>query len=439
MKTLTRKSMLSLLLCALLLALVPVSAVRAENRFISTHARAAALIDVTSGRILYSSRGDEPMLIASLTKIMTALVAIENGDITSKVKVGKNAFAKEGSSLYLKMGEEMTLKDMLYGLMLRSGNDAATAIAEHVGGSEQGFVYLMNAKAQELNLKNTHFANPHGLDAEGHFSSANDLAVLTAYAMHNPVFKEIVATKEKTADNPYEKWDYKWSNKNKMLRLYEGADGVKTGYTKKALRCLVSSATRDGQQLVAVTLNDGNDWNDHSSLLDFGFNHYPLKTLVERGEAVKGYSLVTGKAFAYPLGQGEEARLVNKLELSEAPQASAGGNAASTGSVGSAGVGSSVSAGAGRASVNASGSEGSSGTGANVSEGDINFGLRGVIILQLGDKEIGRVPVYTPSQLPPETSPYVEKYNAASASAYPAGNWLQAFGSALRALFHTGG
>lgn len=427
MKILTRKSMLSLLLCALLLALVPVSAVSAENRSISTHARAAALIDVTSGRILYSSRGDEPMLIASLTKIMTALVAIENSDITSKVKVGKNAFAKEGSSLYLKMGEEMTLKDMLYGLMLRSGNDAATAIAEHVGGSEQGFVYLMNAKAQELNLKNTHFANPHGLDAEGHFSSANDLAVLTAYAMHNPVFKEIVATKEKTADNPYEKWDYKWSNKNKMLRLYEGADGVKTGYTKKALRCLVSSATRDGQQLVAVTLNDGNDWNDHASLLDFGFNHYPLKTLVERGEAVKGYSLVTGKAFAYPLGQGEEARLVNKLELSADPQASAGGGAAGTGSAGSAGVGSSVSAGAGRASVNASGSE-----------GDLNFGLRGVIILQLGDKEIGRVPVYTPSQLPLETSPYVEKYNAASATAYPAGNWLQAFGSALRALFHTG-
>lgn len=424
MKTLTRKSTLSLLLCVLLLALVPVSAVRAENLSISTHARAAALIDVTSGRILYSSRGDEPMLIASLTKIMTALVAIENGDITSKVKVGKNAFAKEGSSLYLKLGEEMTLKDMLYGLMLRSGNDAATAIAEHVGGSEQGFVYLMNAKAQELNLKNTHFANPHGLDAEGHFSSANDLAVLTAYAMHNPVFKEIVATKEKTADNPYEKWDYKWSNKNKMLRLYEGADGVKTGYTKKALRCLVSSATRDGQQLVAVTLNDGNDWNDHASLLDFGFNHYPLKTLVERGEAVKGYSLVTGKAFAYPLGQGEEARLVNKLVLSAAPQASAGGNAAGTGSTG---AGSSVSAGAGRASANANGSE-----------GDVNFGLRGVIILQLGDKEIGRVPVYTPGQLPPETSPYEKIYNAASASAYPAGNWLQAFGSALRALFRTG-
>lgn len=415
MKTLSRKSLLSLTLC-LLLALVPVSVLQAENRSVSTHARAAALIDVTSGRLLYSSRGDEQMLIASLTKIMTAIVAIENGDITSKVKVGKNAYAKEGSSLYLKLGEEMTLKDMLYGLMLRSGNDAATAIAEHVGGSEQGFVYLMNVKAQELNLKNTHFANPHGLDAEGHYSSANDLAVLTAYAMHNPVFKEIVATKEKTADNPYEKWDYKWSNKNKMLRLYEGADGVKTGYTKKALRCLVSSATRNGQQLVAVTLNDGNDWNDHAALLDFGFNHYPLKTLVERGDTVKGYGLVTGKAFAYPLGEGEEARLVNKLVLSEG-QGTAGAGVSSGGSEG-------ASAGAGRAEARAA-------------AGDPSFGLRGVIILQLGGQEIGRVPVYTPGQLPPETSVYERKYSSANASAadYPAGSWLQAFGSALRALF----
>lgn len=399
MKTLTRKSLLFLMLCLLLLAVAPVSSIRAENSSISTHARAAALIDVESGRIIYSSRGDEPMLIASLTKIMTALVAIENGDLSSKVKVGKNAFAKEGSSLYLKQGEEMTLEDMLYGLMLRSGNDAATAIAEHVGGSEQGFVYLMNAKAEELNLTHTHFANPHGLDAEGHYSSANDLAVLTAYALHNPVFKEIVATKEKTADNPYEKWDYKWSNKNKMLRLYEGADGVKTGYTKKALRCLVSSATRNGQQLVAVTLNDGNDWNDHAALLDFGFNHYPLKTLVERGEGVDGYNLVTGKDFAYPLGQGEEARLVTKLVLS--------------------------------GEKNPAGKEARTGTS--------SFGLKGVIILQLGGKEIGRVPVYTPGQLPPEHSAYEKKYSPAGASDYPADTWLQAFGSALRALFHSGG
>ena len=149
MKTLTFRSSLILIWCTLLAVWTPLYPVHAENLSITTHARAAALIDVESGRILYSSRGDEPMLIASLTKIMTAIVAIENGDLDSKVKVGKNAFAKEGSSLYLKHGEEMKLEDMLYGLMLRSGNDAATAIAEHVGGSEQGFVYLMSELPQE--------------------------------------------------------------------------------------------------------------------------------------------------------------------------------------------------------------------------------------------------------------------------------------------------
>lgn len=393
----TLKPSLVLIMCLLLAVLVPVNPVSAENASVSTHARAAALIDVESGRLLYSSRGDEPMLIASLTKIMTAIVAIENGDLASKVKVGKNAFAKEGSSLYLKQGEEMLLEDMLYGLMLRSGNDAATAIAEHVGGSEQGFVYLMNAKAEELGLKNTHFANPHGLDAEGHYSSANDLAVLTAYALHNPVFKEIVGTQEKTADNPYEKWDYKWANKNKMLRLYEGADGVKTGYTKKALRCLVSSATRGGQQLVAVTLNDGNDWNDHAALLNFGFNHYPLKTLIERGEGISGYSFVTSRKFAYPLGQGEEARITTKLVLIEEPAA------------------------AGEKTVRGS-----------------SFGLKGTVVLQLGGKEIGRVPVYEPDRLPPEESMYMKRYSPAGTAAYPADNWLQALGSALRALLQMG-
>ncbi|OMD60213.1 D-alanyl-D-alanine carboxypeptidase family protein [Paenibacillus odorifer] len=395
MKTITRKWPFALILCLSLLLLAPLSSIQAENSSISTHARAAALIDVESGRILYSSRGDEPMLIASLTKIMTALVAIENGDLASKVKVGKNAYAKEGSSIYLQQGEEMTLENMLYGLMLRSGNDAATAIAEHIGGSEEGFVYLMNAKAEELGLTHTHFANPHGLDAEGHYSSANDLAVLTAYALHNPVFKEIVKTQEKTADNPNEKWDYKWRNKNKMLYLYEGADGVKTGYTKKALRCLVSSATRNGQQLVAVTINDGDDWNDHASLLNFGFNHYPLKTLIERGDTVTGYNFVTSKTFAYPLGQGEQNRVITKLVLNQKESASAEATRA-------------------------------------------NFGLQGALVLELGGKEIGRVPVYTPENLPPEQSAYMKKYSPTLAQAYPANNWFQALGSALKALFEMG-
>ncbi|NJJ38115.1 D-alanyl-D-alanine carboxypeptidase family protein [Paenibacillus apii] len=392
MKRVNFRSSLVLVSCCLLLLFAPIAAAEPGRESVSTHAKAASLIDVESGRILYSSHGDEPMLIASLTKIMTAIVAIEYGDLKSKVKVGKNAFAKEGSSLFLRLGEEMTLENMLYGLMLRSGNDAATAIAEHIGGSEEGFVHLMNVKAEELDLKHTHFANPHGLDAEGHYSSANDLAVLTAYAMHNPVFKEIVKTQVKTAGNPYEPWDYKWSNKNKMLRLYEGADGVKTGYTKKALRCLVSSATRGGQQLVAVTLNDGNDWNDHSALLDFGFNRFPLKKLIERGEKLQGYELMAGMDFSYPFTTGEQERVVTELVLNGRPK--------------------------------------------TADSADKSFGLRGTLVLKLGDVSIGRVPVYEPDHLPPATTPYAEKY--ASTQAHPADNWLQAIGSALRALFRLG-
>ncbi|QWU14678.1 D-alanyl-D-alanine carboxypeptidase family protein [Paenibacillus sophorae] len=394
MKRVNFGSSLALVCISLLLLFTPIAAAETETEqeSVSTHAKASALIDVESGRILYSSHGDEPMLIASLTKIMTAIVAIENGDLSSKVKVGKNAFAKEGSSLFLKQGEEMTLENMLYGLMLRSGNDAATAIAEHVGGSEEGFVHLMNAKAEELGLAHTQFANPHGLDAKGHYSTANDLAELTAYALHNPVFKEIVKTQVKTADNPYDKWDYKWSNKNKMLRLYDGADGVKTGYTKKALRCLVSSATRGEQQLVAVTLNDGNDWNDHAALLDFGFNRFPLKTIIERGEQLKGYKLAAGLNFAYPFRQGEQEHVVTELVLNPKRVTKDGA--------------------------------------------DKNFGLRGTLVLKLGGEPIGQVPVYEPGRLPPKKSPYMEKY--ASTSAYPADTWLQAAYSALRALFRIG-
>ncbi len=305
-----------LLILGLLLA-VPLTARAMEKapEAPSTHAQAAALIDVTSGRILYSSNGDDELPIASLTKIMTAIVAIEHGQTKGKVKVSRNAFGKEGSSIYLQLGEEMSLENMLYGLMLRSGNDAATAIAEHVGGSEEGFVHLMNEKVKLLGLEHTRFQNPHGLDANGHYSSANDLAKLTAYALHNPLFKEIVRTPSRKAPNPNDPWDYRWDNKNKMLRFYEGADGVKTGYTKIARRCLVSSATRNGQQVVAVTINDGDDWNDHRKLLDYAFTHYPLTSLVEEGQSVQN-ELRTGTSFRYPLSEEEkddvELRLVLK-------------------------------------------------------------------------------------------------------------------------------
>lgn len=300
------------MLCA---ALMPAAYAAEAPKPPSTSARASALIDVQSGRLLYSDSGDTPMRIASLTKIMTAITAIEEGRLTDTVTVGRNAVGKEGSSIYLRLGEKMSLENMLYGLMLRSGNDAATAIAEHVGGSEEGFVRMMNEKAAWIGLENSTFKNPHGLDQEGHLSTANDLAKLTAYALRNPVFASIVKTKVRKAPNPFEPWDYSWANKNKMLAMYEGADGVKTGYTKTALRCLVSSATRDGQQLAAVTLNDRDDWHDHAALLDWGYSHYKLKSLAKKGEPLNGYALAAGRAMSYPLADGEEAELSNKLVL----------------------------------------------------------------------------------------------------------------------------
>lgn len=288
-----------------------------EVEEVKTNAAASALMDVTSGRLLYSEHGDEEMRIASLTKIMTAIVAIEHGNTKEQVTVGKRAVGKEGSSIYLKLGEQMTLQDMLYGLMLRSGNDAATAIAEHVGGSEEGFVYLMNQKAELLGLTHTHFMNPHGLDTEGHYSSANDLAKLTAYALKNPVFHEIVKTRLKKVPNPNESWDYTWLNKNKLLHMYEGADGVKTGFTKKALRCLVTSATRNDQQLVAVTLRDSTDWVDHQHLLDYGFSHFPLKEVFQKGQDVRDIGFRLGADFAYPFASDEVDQLQQKLEITD--------------------------------------------------------------------------------------------------------------------------
>lgn len=280
---------------------------------VTTSAEASALIDVTTGRMLYSHNGDKPMRIASLTKIMTAIVAIEHGELSDVVKTGIQAYGVEGSSVYLKLGQEMSLHHLLYGLMLRSGNDAAVAIAEHVGGSLDGFVLLMNEKAEQIGMVNTTFRNPHGLDADGHLSTAEDMARLTAYALNNAAFREIVKTPSVKVPNPGEKWDHLWRNKNKMLHLYEGADGVKTGYTKAAGRCLVSSATRDGRQLAAVTLNDGNDWSDHARLLDYGFRQFPLRDLYRQGEPFPGTDLYGDRSFAYPLAEEEDGQIEHEL------------------------------------------------------------------------------------------------------------------------------
>ncbi|SFK92619.1 D-alanyl-D-alanine carboxypeptidase [Paenibacillus sp. 1_12] len=317
-----KKNVVLLLLPVLLISIwTPLPALQAAPA-ISTHAETAALIDVRSGRVLYSKQGDKPMRIASLTKIMTAIVAVEQGKLSDSVKVGKNAFGKEGSSIYLKLNEEMSLNHLLYGMMLRSGNDAATAIAEHIGGTVEGFAYLMNEKARMIGMEHSSFKNPSGLDEEGHFSTANDMAKLAAYSLHNPQFQEIVKTKMKKAPNPNEPWDYTWLNKNKMLQMYEGADGVKTGYTKLALRCLVSSATRGGQQLAVVTLNDGDDWSDHAKLLDYGFANYPLLPLINKGDEIKGTEWVAGKDFVYPTQESEKGSYTYRVERNDVNSAS---------------------------------------------------------------------------------------------------------------------
>jgi len=261
-----------------------------------TGARAAVVMDVNSNRILYSKNMDEKLAMASTTKIMTALVAIESGRLNEKVTISKRASYMEGSSIYLREGEVHTVSDLLYAIMLRSGNDAATAVAEHIGGSVEGFAEMMNKKAREIGANNTRFANPHGLDAEGHYTTARDLALITSYALKNPLFSKIVSCKKKVMEGPpNENWDRVMINKNKMLWQFAGGDGVKTGFTKKAGRCLVSSATRDGMRLVCVVLNCGPMWDDSSTLLEYAFNNYIKKRIVEKDSIFKVVEVRNGK------------------------------------------------------------------------------------------------------------------------------------------------
>jgi len=295
---------------------------------VSVSAHSAAVIDVHTGRILYEKNGDDRMLVASLTKIITAIVAIESGvDLDSVVTVSNRAAGKEGSSIYLKVGEKQKLKDLLYAVMLRSGNDAATAVAEHVGKTEAKFVEMMNAKVAELGLTGTHFANPHGLDAKDHYSTSHDMAVLTAYALRNETFAEIVKTKVKSIPMGGESWDRKMYNKNKMLARYAGADGVKTGYTKAAGRCLASSATKDGRQVAVLTLDASNDWNDHARLLDYGFQSYQNEAVAKESEVVKSVPVTdglvpqvdvrVGHEFRYPVRGDEKDKLRHEIVLDE--------------------------------------------------------------------------------------------------------------------------
>ncbi len=253
-------------------------------------AQSAVLIDSNSGRVIYEHNGYAKLPMASTTKIMTGLLSCESGKLKETVKVSPFASGTEGSSLWLKVGEKQTLENLTYGLMLKSGNDAAVAIAEYLGGSVDAFALLMNKKAREIGALNTNFINPHGLDDEMHYTTAFDLALITREAMKNKKFREIVSTKTYSIPMEGETWGRALKNHNKLLWNYEGCNGVKTGFTKRCGRCLVSSAEKDGQELICVTLNAPDDWNDHKELLDYGFENYKTKTIIKKDEKAGSFT-----------------------------------------------------------------------------------------------------------------------------------------------------
>ena len=266
-------------------------------------AKSAVLLDAASGRVIFEKNADTSMLIASTTKIMTALTAIELCDMDCEVLIGPEAAGVEGSSMYLQAGQTRTCSELLHGLMLMSGNDAAVALAIHCGGSVEGFVEQMNKKAQSLGLSDTYFENPHGLDGENHRSTAKDMARLTAAAMSNEKFAAIVSKRVARVG------EISVRNHNRLLWMIEGCDGVKTGFTKKAGRCLVSSTSRDGCRIIAVTLDAPSDWSDHQKLVAYGFSEYSESMKWKKGEQIAEIPVFSGEREFMPLIIGRDLNL----------------------------------------------------------------------------------------------------------------------------------
>ncbi|WP_353947888.1 D-alanyl-D-alanine carboxypeptidase family protein [Sporolactobacillus sp. Y61] len=289
-------------------------------------AQSAVLMDQSTGRLLFNRNGEEKLPIASITKVMTAVLAIESGKMNQLVTVSSEAVKTEGSSLYLKSGEKISLRDLVYGLMLRSGNDASLAIAEAVGGSKQGFVLMMNEKAAELGMTDTHFMNPNGLEHPDHYSTAHDMAILTKYAMTDSAFRKITGTEIYRARATNKEEARSWLNKNKLLRQYKYTTGGKTGFTRAAGRTLISTASKKGMDLIVVTLNDGNDWRDHKNLYEWGFSEFTRTKLMDKGPVhAKVDPFYKGKLFVkstivLPLSVEEKRRIKKELILLRPPK-----------------------------------------------------------------------------------------------------------------------
>lgn len=300
-------------LLLLLLLLIPINIYA-----VTVTSKSAILMDEDTGRILYSKGIDDKRLIASTTKIMTAVIALESGKLEDKIIVSDEILKAYGSNIYLSVGEEITIKDLVYGLMLRSGNDAAIAISTSVTEVTNEFVKLMNEKAREIGMKNTIFCNPHGLDEKcENISTARDMALLTKYANKIPMYKKIVGTKRYIAKSNLKTYD--WYNKNKLLSTYKYTTGGKTGFTDKARRTLVTSASKDELNLIVVTLNDPNDFTTHKNLYEYGFNNYKKYLILSKDnfklENKYNWDLYIKNDISYTLREEEIDKIKVKYKL----------------------------------------------------------------------------------------------------------------------------
>ena len=302
-------------LVLILLLLIPINIKAYESS-----ASCVVLMDMDSLNVIYGENMHDVRSVASISKIMTAIVAIENADINSTVIIGEEITKAYGSGIYIKQGEEITLESLLYGLMLRSGNDAALAIANYVGGDIDNFVEMMNEKAVEIGMKNTTFNNPHGLDENGgNLSTAYDMALLTSYAMQNENYRKIVSTKKYTLRTNMNY--YSWINKHKLLHSHNYITGGKTGFTDIAKRTLVTTASKDNINLVVVTLNDGNDFVDHINLFEEAFANYSNYNILKKGEIEiidENYytdKLYINNDFNYSLNNNEQNNVLLNFKL----------------------------------------------------------------------------------------------------------------------------
>ena len=302
-------------LCLLLLIPIKVSALDS--------AKASIVMDIDSGRVLYEKNANKKMLIASTTKIMTAIIAIENGDLDNEVTARDEILKMYGTSIYLEYNEKMKIIDLLYGLLLRSGNDAAVVIANNICNSEEEFVKLMNKKAKEIGMNNTYFSNVHGLDEESeNYSTAYDMAILSRYAYKNKTYRLISKTKKYEVQTNNK--SYLWINRNKLLFNYKYCTGGKNGYTPKAGKTLVSTASKNGLNITIVSLNDSNIYDNHKELYQSIYNNYHKYMLVDKNNFSISKSLFDGKlylkkSFFYPLREDElsKVRIVEKISSKE--------------------------------------------------------------------------------------------------------------------------